>query len=102
MKRYDIRFIQSGYEDIVSLQFVIIRQFKSPATAHRYIQGIYKEIESLSYAAESYKISNLESILSYGYNARRINFKRVAIVYTVHDNIVLIQRVIPQGRIIGL
>ena len=38
----------------------------------------------------------------YGTNARRINYKKMAIIYTVHDNIVYIHRIIPASLITSL
>jgi hypothetical protein len=57
------------------------------------------QLKSLSHSAESYPISSLKAILQYGYNARRINYKKMAIIYTVHQKTVLVRRVIPGALI---
>ena len=94
MKSYTIRISKQADFDIENLHFYICEICKSPITSKRYIEGIYYKIKSLTHSAESYPISSINSILKYGYNARRINYKRVAIIYTVHQKTVFIHRVI--------
>ncbi len=65
-------------------------------------QGLFNQIKSLTHTAESYPISATKTISHYGYNARRINYKKMAIVYTVHGKTVLIHRVLPSALISGL
>jgi hypothetical protein len=100
MKAYTIRISKQADQEIENLHFYIFEICKSPITAKRYIEGLYSEIISLSYSAGSYPISNLKSILYYGYNARRINYKKVSIIFTIHGNIVLVHRVISGTMII--
>lgn len=102
MSSYTIRTSEQAHIDIENLHFYIFETCKSPMTSKRYIEGIYHKIKSLSHSAESHPISSLKSILLYGYNARRINFKKMAIIYTVHQRTVLIRRVIPGALIAEL
>ncbi len=88
--------------DIENLHFYIFENCKSPITAKRYIDGIFHQIKALSHSAESFPISANKFILQYGYNARRINYKKMAIIYTVHGKTVLIRRVIPGSLITGI
>ena len=99
MKFYLIRTSEQAHIDIENLHFYIFETCKSPITSKRYTEGIYHKIKSLSHSAESYPISSLKTILQYGYNARRINYKKMAIIYTVHQKTVLIHRVIPGALI---
>lgn len=101
MKSFTIRISQQADIDIESLHFYISEICKSPETAKRYIDGLIFQIKSLAHSAESYPITNQKSILHYGYNARRIHYKKMAIIYTVHDKTVLIHRVIPGALITG-
>lgn len=102
MKFYAIRISNQADIDIENLHFYIFENCKSPITAKRYIQGLYFQIKSLSHSAESFSISTHKFILQYGYNARRINDKKMAIIYTVHGKTVLIRRVIPGALITSL
>jgi len=99
MKYYTIRTSKQAHIDIENLHFYIVETCKSPITSKRYIEGIIYKITSLSHSAESHPITSLKSILQYGYNARRINYKKMAIIYTVHQNMVLIRRIIPGSLI---
>lgn len=90
MKSYTIRTTKQAERDIDNLHYFIYEICKSPITSKRYISGLFVEIKSLSHTAESYKISTHKSVLKYGYNARRVNYRKIAIVYTLHRNIVLI------------
>lgn len=94
MKSYTIRISKQADIDIENLHFYIFEICKSPITSKRYIEGIFLKIKSLAHSAESYPITSIKSILQYGYNARRINYKKMAIIYIVHQKTVLIHRVI--------
>ena len=102
MKVYSIRISIQADIDIENLHFYIFENCKSPIAAKQYIEGIYYRMKSLSHSAESFPISTQKNILQYGYNARRINYKKMAIIYTVHGKMVLVHRVIPGSLIIGL
>jgi hypothetical protein len=95
MNHYSVRTTIQADIDIEGIHYFIFQTCKSPLTSKRFIEGIFQEILSLTYLAESFPVSTSRSILQYGFNARRINFKKMAIIYTVHDKTVLIQRVIP-------
>jgi plasmid stabilization system protein ParE len=102
MRSYTIRITKQADFDIENLHFYIVEICKSPITAKRYIQGLFNQIKSLTHTAESYPISATKTISQYGYNARRINYKKMAIIYTVHGKTVLIHRVLPGALISGL
>lgn len=100
MKSYAIRISKQADIDIENLHLYFFEICKSPITAKRYVEGIFNRIKSLTHSAESYPISSVKSILQYGYNARRINYKKMAIIYTVHQKIVLIHRIV-SGNLIS-
>ena len=99
MRSYTIRTSEQAHIDIENLHFYIFEICKSPITSKRYIEGLFHKMKSLAYSAESYPITSLKTILRYGYNARRINYKKMAIIYTVHQKTVLIHRVLPGALI---
>jgi len=101
MKSYTIRISTQADIDIQNLNFYISEICKSPITAKQYIEGLFNHIKSLSHSAESYPIPTAKTISQYGYNTRRINYKKMTIVYTVHGNTVLINRVISGALITG-
>lgn len=94
MKSYTIRISKQADIDIENLHIYIFEVCKSPITSKRFVEGLFNKIKSLTHSAESYPISSIKSVIQYGYNARRINYKKMAIIYTVHQKTVLIHRVI--------
>lgn len=95
MRRFNVRTTSQADLDIENLHFNIFEICKSPLTSKQYIEGIYSEITQLSFSAESFPVSTLNSVIKFGHNARRINYKKMSIIFTIHDNIVLIHRIIP-------
>ncbi|MDR0371562.1 MAG: hypothetical protein LBH80_06895 [Prevotellaceae bacterium] len=48
---------------------------------------------------KSYPVQTNRSLLQYGINVRRINYKRLAIIYTVHEDIVYIHRIVASSML---
>jgi hypothetical protein len=63
-------------------------------TSKIYAQGLVAEINKLSSVALSLPSVHFKQILQYGINARRINYKKPAIIYTVKQETVIIRRII--------
>jgi hypothetical protein len=63
-------------------------------TSKIYAQGLVAEINKLSSVALSLPSVHFKQILQYGINARRINYKKYAIIYTVQQETVIIRRII--------
>jgi len=100
MKKYSIKFTESAEEDILDLADVINDKYKAPITAKKYTTELIIEIFKLKSTAESIPYcSQISVVAKYGYNARRTNYKKMAIIYTVNENIVVIEAIIPQGNI---
>lgn len=91
MKKYAVRISNSAQNDIYQVIDYIAKVYKAPLTAEKYLIGLYDAIFSLENYAESIRISTKTDILKYGLNARSIVFKKLTIVYTVHNDTVLIQ-----------
>lgn len=100
--KYRLRYADTALEDITELRFVIRNIYKAPNTAIRYLQGLYNEISHLKTHPKYPPIQTSPFFLRYGTNARRINYKKMAIIYTIHDNIVYIHRIIPASLITSL
>ena len=99
MNHFKLRTTYQADFDIENLHFYIFEICKSPLTSRLYIEGIYSEILRLSFSADSFPVSTLNSVSKYGHNARRINYKKMSIVFTIHNDIVLIHRVIPASML---
>jgi plasmid stabilization system protein ParE len=102
MERYKIVISPTAKQDLIHLSNIIRFEYKSPITATQYLKGIYNEIKRLSQNADTFKIQTHCSFLQYGKNVRRINYKKMTIIYTVVGNTTYIQRVVPSSTIISL
>lgn len=99
MNKYIIIFSKPSKDDIDDLANYIIGKCKAPKTATEYTKGILKKINSLKNSADSYALCNRWSLHQYGWELRRINYKKMAIIYTIHGNSVLIRRIVPGAMI---
>jgi hypothetical protein len=97
--KYRIVYSNDAENDIFDLDYIIREVYKSPLTAARYIQGIYDEIKKLEIHATIYAVQFRESLLRYGFNVRLVNYKKIAIIYTIHNDTVLIRRIIAENII---
>ncbi|HBG41748.1 MAG TPA: hypothetical protein DDZ96_01815 [Porphyromonadaceae bacterium] len=101
MNKFRIVYSRQADRDMDDLTDAILYKYKAPLTAFRYIQGLKDSIEQLHRNAEVFPFFNNEIlIVRFGANIRRINYKKMAIIYTVHDKIVYIHRILPANLII--
>jgi len=97
---FKIKFSEGAREDYRNLLRVINDKYKAPITAKKYTIELIIEIFKLKSTAESIPYcSQISVVAKYGYNSRRINYKKMAIIYTVNESIVVIEAIIPQGNI---
>ena len=94
MRKYKIVYSEKAAEDLDNLFNAITVDYQSPITAFRYTQGIIDKIESLAIVPTAFAIRHNQLFQQYGFNARRVNYKKMAIIYTIHDNMVFIHRII--------
>jgi len=99
MNLFEIVFSPKSEMDMMELEDVISLDYKAPLTAFHYLQGLRNAIKELSNSAESYPVQTSHSFLQYGANVRRINYKRMAIIYTTHNDIVYVHRIIASSMI---
>jgi len=94
MRKYKIVYTQEASEDLDNLFNAIIVDYQSPLTAFRYTQGIINTIESLAIVPTAFAIRHNQSLQQYGFNVRRVNYKKMAIICTINDNMIFIHRII--------
>jgi plasmid stabilization system protein ParE len=95
MKNYEIVYSKKAIDDLNNLANYIIYTCKAPKTSSVYAKSIIHSINNLAYVAESIPLYNRKSLSQYGNSVRRINYKKMAIIYTISGNIVIIQRILP-------
>lgn len=99
MKKFKVHISDNAQKDLDDLYNIIVSEFSAPITAFRYVQGLKDTIKELSETAEIYQIQNRRSLQQYGANVRRVNYKKMAVIYTTHTNVVYIHRIVPQSLI---
>lgn len=99
MKQFEISLTSKALSDVDKLRFAIVFKYRAPLTAKRYLKGLNDTIQSLKIGADSIQINSELSGL-HGFDIRRINYKEMAILYSIEDNIVYIHRIMPQSMII--
>jgi len=100
MNKYAVVIIEQAQKDLRNLSNTISYKYKSPATAIKYLREIYQEMGKLSVMAESLSVQKSTYFLQYGFNVRRLNYKKMTIIYTVIDYTAYIQRVVPSSTIL--
>ncbi|HRZ97900.1 MAG TPA: hypothetical protein P5084_10095 [Paludibacter sp.] len=102
MNRFYIEYSAQALIDIDTLFKVISYNYKAPETAFRYINGLIRIINSLRNSADIYAVYTRKSLEKYGHNLKRINYKRMAIIFAVYNDMVYIHRIIPANTIVDL
>jgi plasmid stabilization system protein ParE len=99
--KYDISYSDEANRDLENLVHTISEKYNSPITAFRYIQGIIETINQMAKNPEGYPIRFNQSLMQYGMFVRRVNYKKMAIIYTINDDMVYIFRIIASSMIIA-
>lgn len=102
MIHYTVELSEDAINDLDELFNTIIHVFKAPTTAFQYVRELKESIDSLTNSAGSYPLQTNNSLRKYGTNVRRINYKKMAIIYTVFGKVAYIHRIIPSSIISGL
>ena len=95
----EIEYREQAKEDIKNLNDYIENQCHAPLTALRYIEGLRGRIQWLRNNAEIFPVIP-ELSFAMGYPIRRLNYEKMAILYTVEEDVVNIHRILPQSMII--
>jgi len=94
MQKYTISYTKRAAADLFGIVDYIENEFYAPLTAERFYNGMKNTIEKLRHSATAHKISEHTSILQYAADARHINYKGFAIIYTIKGDMVIIRRII--------
>jgi plasmid stabilization system protein ParE len=98
---YTIYLLSEADQDIEELYDYIAYVLKEPVTALDYRDGIYYAIKKLAIYGGSLAISQRGYLRKhYGSTVRTVTYKKMAIIYSVIDNIILILRVMPGSLIL--
>lgn len=99
---YKLIVTDKAQEDIDQYIDTIIYTYDAPVTAKKHYDDLYNILRKIEQYPMSNPIRYGSSLLQYGYNIRRVNYKKMSILYTVNENNIYVHRVIASSLIIGL
>ena len=99
---YKLIITNSAQEDIDKYIDTIIYTFDAPITAKKHYDDLYSILRKIGQYPMAHPVRYSSSLLQYGYNVRRVNYKKMAILYTVNRNNIYIHRVIAGSLITEL
>jgi len=101
MYKYVVKITDTASQDIDNVHDYIAYELLEPITADKYIRGIYEAIKHLSTYGANVAVSERDFLLSqYGSTVRNINYKKMAIIYTLENNKIIIQRIMAASLIL--
>lgn len=98
MRDFVVVTSDEAMEDADQVYDYICDQLFAPMTAALYYQGLIDTMRKLGKNADSRAI-DLRLSAQYGRSARRVNYKKYAIIYFIEGDYVIIHRVMPQKMI---
>jgi plasmid stabilization system protein ParE len=96
-----VKITETALQDIENVHDYIAYELLEPITADKYIRGIYDAIKHLWRYGTSIAVSERDFLLSqYGSTVRNINYKKMAIIYTLENSNIIVQRIIAASLIL--
>jgi hypothetical protein len=100
MTKLKIELTESAVADIDHYIDFITQNYSAPLTALRHYQGLFDAIYGLKTIAKSTPLSTNHFIINlFGIGTKRINYKRMAILYKIKETTIIVIAVIPQANI---
>ena len=99
---YRVEMSDEANFDFKSYITYISLECDAPLTAIKHYAGIADALKGLERNPFINPIVGYISLKQYGTNVRRENYKKMAIIYTIHENVVYVHRILAGSVIIGL
>ena len=91
--KYVVRYSDDAILDFNDISHLIADEFGMPKTAFNYLKGLKEKIKRLEHYPEMCAVSNNKFIIeNYGLNVRRLNYKKVSVIYIIIEKEVWIIR----------
>ena len=97
---YRIEYSPDARIDLRELAYTIANTYGMPQTSEKYVRELRAVIESLEHYPERYPIRQNLSLQRYGANVRRVNYKKMAIIYSIVGFVVYVHRVMPSSMVV--
>ena len=99
MACFRVLVTNSAEQDIVSIVQYIREELHSPLTAKRYYEGLMEHLRWLADHASVLPIQPDSPLFNDGLPTRRLNYKNVAIIYTISGRDVYVHHIVAQKLI---
>ena len=100
MREFKIKLTDNAKYDILQVHDYIAYELYEPIAADKYFRGIYDAIRHLSLYGSSIAVSEREYLLyQFGPTVRNIIYKKMAIIFTIENNEIIIQKIIAASLI---
>jgi len=99
MNKFTVELSDVAKTDFFEYIYHIIEVYKAPATAAKHYSNFIKEFRRLEHNADIYQIQTQKYFQKFGINVRRVNYKKMTIIYTIHGSMVLIHRIVAASTI---
>ena len=99
-EKYNLAVSDEAYEDIRRYIYTIRYEFDAPKTARKHYDELMALLEKIEKYPTLFSIRTGTSFLQYGNNARRANYKKMAIIYTVNGFTIDVHRVVAASMIV--
>jgi len=100
--KYFVKLSNEAQTDFDNYIDHIMFEYAAPLTATQHHDEIIEELFELSQMPYKYSIRHNTSLRQYGIDVRRANYKKMAIIYTIHHEVVYIHRIIASSMITDL
>lgn len=99
MGMFVVKFTTQAKKDKAMLSSFIRDVCHAPLTAKRYVDELQQRIDWLENSPAAFAPVP-ELTMQMGFEVRRLNYKMMAVLYTIEDDNVIIHRIIPQSMVI--
>jgi plasmid stabilization system protein ParE len=99
--KYTTVYSDAAFDDLKELFEVIAYDYYAPENAEKYLRGLLETINLLERNAAIYAVQTDSFYRQFGPNVRRVNYKKMAVIYTVYENIAHIHRIVTASLISG-
>ena len=99
-ENYNLVVSKEARNDINTYIDYIIYECDAPKTAKQHYDDLMALLEKIRKYPTAFSVRTAASLLQYGYNVRRANYKKMAILYSMKGSMVYIHRVVAASMII--
>jgi hypothetical protein len=98
-ENYKLIILDDAQDDIDEYVNTIRYVFDAPLTAKKHYNDLYDLFRKIEKNPTAFSVRTNTSLFQYGYNIRRVNYKKMAILYSITDSMIYVHRVIAASMV---